>query len=311
MFNTTHTFVGFAIARAGTDKWARNAVATAVVASNFPDIDSIAGLWGTAAYLDHHRGITHSLIGVPIFALLVSAVMHLFSEKFWKTYAIALMAMATHPALDYLNSYGTRPLLPFSGKWYYGDVVFIFDPYLDTVLFAGLVAGFFWPHRRRAATWISLVLSLLYIAARVELHNMAVSQVLQLANIREADRLAVLPNVSPVQWDVIAESKSQVVRFDWDMWSQVRVDSSVTTMDSAPWSAIIEHAMTARDAKAMFRFARFPVTRIHKLPSGYRVTFLDFRFYRGPANTALATEVTLDKSMQVLNEQTSFVKKIN
>ena len=80
MFNTTHTFVGIAIARAGTEKWARNAMITAVLASNFPDIDSITGLWGTAAYLDHHRGITHSLIGVPIFALILSGVIYLFPK---------------------------------------------------------------------------------------------------------------------------------------------------------------------------------------------------------------------------------------
>src|SRR5881396_529045 len=62
MFNSTHTLVGFAIARTGAGKWTRHATATAVIASNLPDIDSIAGLWGTAAYLNHHRGITHALI---------------------------------------------------------------------------------------------------------------------------------------------------------------------------------------------------------------------------------------------------------
>ena len=99
MFNSTHTFVGLAIARTAPEKWVRNATATAVIASNLPDIDSIAGLWGTAAYLDHHRGITHSLIGVPLLALLLSSVIYFFSGKFGKTYAIAVIAMATHPVL--------------------------------------------------------------------------------------------------------------------------------------------------------------------------------------------------------------------
>src|SRR5215510_5741487 len=168
MFNTTHTFVGLAIARTGAAKWAPHAAVTAVIASNFPDIDSIAGLWGTAAYLDHHRGITHSLIGVPIFALVLSGVMYIFSEKFWKTYAIALIAMATHPALDYLNSYGTRPLLPFSGRWFYGDILFIFDPYLDIALALGLTSSWVWPHRRQWAIWITMALALSYVALRVE-----------------------------------------------------------------------------------------------------------------------------------------------
>src|SRR5215475_2326805 len=176
MFNTTHTFVGLAIARTGAAKWAPHAAVTAVIASNFPDIDSIAGLWGTAAYLDHHRGITHSLIGVPVFALVLSGVMYIFSEKFWQTYAIAVIAMATHPALDYLNSYGLRPFLPWSGKWFYGDALFIIDPYLDLILLIGILAGAWRPKVRRAAAWLSLVLSVLYIGARLQLHAMALSK---------------------------------------------------------------------------------------------------------------------------------------
>src|SRR5690349_21979895 len=137
MFNTTHTFVGLAIARTGAAKWAPHAAVTAVIASNFPDIDSIAGFWGTASYLDHHRGITHSLIGVPILSLLLSLVMYFFSGNFVRTYAVALIAMVTHPALDYLNPYGVRPFLPMNGTWYYGDTLFIFDPYLDAALLIG------------------------------------------------------------------------------------------------------------------------------------------------------------------------------
>src|SRR5215471_7872488 len=106
MFNSTHTLAGFAIAKTGGDKWGRYATATAVIAANLPNIDSVAGFWGTASYLDHHRGITHSLIGVPILSLLLSLVMYFFSGNFVRTFAVALAAMATHPALDYLNPYG-------------------------------------------------------------------------------------------------------------------------------------------------------------------------------------------------------------
>src|SRR5437867_12265765 len=51
MFNSTHTFVGLAIAKTGAEKSVRYATATAVIASNLPDIDRIAGLWGTATTL--------------------------------------------------------------------------------------------------------------------------------------------------------------------------------------------------------------------------------------------------------------------
>src|SRR5438874_589478 len=78
MFNSTHTLVGLLIAKTGVGKWAKYGTATAVIASNLPDIDSIAGFWGTAAYIDYHRGITHSLIGVPLLALLLAGVMYPF-----------------------------------------------------------------------------------------------------------------------------------------------------------------------------------------------------------------------------------------
>ncbi len=42
MFNSTHTLVGIALSRAGLNRWSSHATATAVVASNFPDVDSFA-----------------------------------------------------------------------------------------------------------------------------------------------------------------------------------------------------------------------------------------------------------------------------
>src|SRR6185436_5254496 len=51
MFNSTHTLVGLLVAKTGLEKQCRYAAATAVIASNLPDIDSVAALWGTATYI--------------------------------------------------------------------------------------------------------------------------------------------------------------------------------------------------------------------------------------------------------------------
>src|SRR5262249_31942847 len=40
------------------------------------------------------------------------------------------IASATHPLMDWTNNYGMRPLLPWSGRWFYGDLVFIVDPFI-------------------------------------------------------------------------------------------------------------------------------------------------------------------------------------
>src|SRR5205085_8896578 len=100
MFNSTHTFVGLAIARSGMDRWTPRAAMTAVIAANLPDIDIVTALSGTSTYLRYHRGITHTIVGIPILALVLTALMYTFSANFWKTFLVALIAMATHPFLD-------------------------------------------------------------------------------------------------------------------------------------------------------------------------------------------------------------------
>ena len=51
------------------------------------------------------------------------------------------LAVLTHPILDWLNNYGMRWLMPFDGRWFYGDALFIVDPWvwlaLGGVLFLG------------------------------------------------------------------------------------------------------------------------------------------------------------------------------
>src|SRR6185295_16308584 len=69
MFNSTHTFVGIAIARTGLDDWVPYAGLTAVIASNLPDIDIVTAAGGTTSYVDYHRGFTHTVVGVPVLSL--------------------------------------------------------------------------------------------------------------------------------------------------------------------------------------------------------------------------------------------------
>jgi inner membrane protein len=301
MFNSTHTLAGFAIARTGGEKWVRYATATAVIASNLPDIDSIAGFWGTASYLDHHRGITHSLIGVPILSLLLSAVMCIFSGNFLRTYAVALVAMATHPALDYLNPYGLRPFLPMNGTWYYGDALFIFDPYLDALLLFGLILGVRSPKLQRAGAVLSLVLGVAYIGVRIELHAAALSHVdsyFESGFSIKPEKWALMPQMwNPFRWDQIVAFKDRVV------------NNEISMKTAAP-SPVVMRAAESPSAATLLRFSRFPVTRVERLSTGYSVTFFDFRFYNSATNTALGTTVVLDDSMRVVSDDLSFIHQL-
>jgi inner membrane protein len=52
---------------------------------------------------------------------------------------LSLLATLTHPALDWLNTYGVRLLMPFDGTWFYGDALFIIDPWLWLLTAAAVV----------------------------------------------------------------------------------------------------------------------------------------------------------------------------
>lgn len=147
MDNLTHSLVGLAAAKAGLERLSPGATALCVVAANAPDGDIITlfvgGRW---LYLYHHRGITHSVIGVLIIALVLPLLFYFVDRiqarlrgripnvRLSGLVLTSVIVSATHPLMDWANNYGIRPWLPWSSQWYYGDILFIVDPYLWLLL---------------------------------------------------------------------------------------------------------------------------------------------------------------------------------
>ena len=100
--------------------------------------------------LHHHRGITHSIVGTIAIGLLVPFLVAVIERTIARIRRCApkirmrglmvasLIAAATHPLMDWMNNYGVRPLLPWSGRWFYGDLVYIIDPYIWLLLGAAM-----------------------------------------------------------------------------------------------------------------------------------------------------------------------------
>src|ERR1051325_9300254 len=143
----THTLVGLTAAKAGLERLSPWATTVCVLAANSPDSDIIVGLttdrWN---YLHHHRGITHSIAGVIALAIVVPSLVYFSARaaaairkrpvnvRYRGLLIASAIATATHPLMDWTNNYGVRPFLPWSGKWFYGDLVFIVDPFILLLL---------------------------------------------------------------------------------------------------------------------------------------------------------------------------------
>ncbi len=170
MDNITHSLVGLALAETGLKRLTPLGTATLVLAANFPDIDIVTGLFGNLYYLEHHRGITHAVALVPALSLVLAALIYGWSRwqrsgaRFGPLCGLSLLGMATHPLLDFLNSYGWRPFLPWDDRWFYGDIAFVIDPWL-WVLLGG--AMFFITARTTRQMFIQIAVLLLMVAVIV------------------------------------------------------------------------------------------------------------------------------------------------
>lgn len=151
----THFLTGACIGRAGLNRKTAYATLTAVLAAEAADLDIVWGFRGQVTELQHHRGITHTLIAIPAVAAFTVGVVWLF--HLWRRrraakrleevqgpsvpwlYLTALIAASTHILLDWTNNYGVRPFFPFNPRWYEGSFVFIAEPVLWALLLSALV----------------------------------------------------------------------------------------------------------------------------------------------------------------------------
>jgi membrane-bound metal-dependent hydrolase YbcI (DUF457 family) len=298
MFNSTHTLVGFALGRAGFDRWSRRAVWTSVIASNLPDIDSIAGLFGTPAYLAYHRGITHSLVAMPFLAVGLAAAMYRFTGNLVRTSVVAFTALLSHLLLDYLNVYGVRPFLPFDATKFYGDTLFIIDPVFDFILLVTLICGgYFLVRRRQQCAVFGLLLATVYVGGRMELRNLCRSY---LPAVRNA-AVSPLP-LTLFRWTAFVDNPEDVAILSIHPFRGIEGKPLVLGKD--PENEVTRRAAATVSAKALMEFARFPVINFKLEDSMYRVTFFDARYYNG--TSAPAAKVWLDSSLNVIDESVRF-----
>ena len=172
MDNLTHSLVGLTSAKAGLERMSPYATIVCVASANAADADFVSLFFGDRwTLLEHHRGITHSIVGtiaigflIPLLALGIERAVSAFGGRkprirFGGLLLASMIAAATHPVLDWTNNYGVRPLLPWNGRWSYGDLVFIVDPYIWLLL--GGVAFLLTSNSRwKTISWTALGISL-------------------------------------------------------------------------------------------------------------------------------------------------------
>ena len=149
MDTLTHALSGALLARATAPRGAPprsipRRVAAGFCACAFPDIDFVIGFIGSVEYLMNHRGATHSLLLLPLWAVVVAWVIAklLREPRGWRAlYGVCALGIGAHILGDLITSYGTMILAPVSNARFAWGTTFIIDLWFTGIILAGLGAS--------------------------------------------------------------------------------------------------------------------------------------------------------------------------
>jgi inner membrane protein len=278
------------------------------VAAAFPDSDVIFSFLDPLAYLALHRGMTHSLIMLPLWSMGLAYLFSLITRRrySWRAFVgVCMLGIGIHIAGDLITAFGTMILAPLSMWRAALPTTFILDPYFTSIIVAGLIGSAIWKETRAPALAGVAVLAG-YVGFQALLLGRAVAagnayiaeQVLQSARAR-----AIPQPLSPFNWMVVVERpegyrvayinllrNEPVTETPDDTWLR-RLSASYRPVKDARWEPMarygtekkdIELARAAWGADALARyrdFARFPALyRVDRNSVHVCVWFQDLRF---------------------------------
>lgn len=201
---------------------------------------------GEAAISRHHRGLSHSLLMVPVIAAAAAGIWWWLRRRaanrtrggapgqggegglpagpgqgrappFGLLYACCFVAALTHPLLDWCTTYGTQLLSPVTDTRYAIDAVPIIDviytPLLILTLLACYIIRKFKADPRRATLivgWTGFVLSVAYLGAGRVMHDLAVRRARQLAAGHNIVAVNAYPALGTIfLWRTVVETEDR------------------------------------------------------------------------------------------------------
>jgi membrane-bound metal-dependent hydrolase YbcI (DUF457 family) len=171
----THGIAGALLAKAFVSEGEGRVAAMAVtVGSVFPDSDTFVNFFyrDRIAFLEIHRGITHSLVALPAFALLLGGLTTLWigQRRKWLLFSgLFGIGIGLHILMDVITSFGTMVWLPLNRTRVTWDMVFIIDVVLTSIVLLPQLTAWVYSDRERArqrgyGVWLCMTLAGIAVA---------------------------------------------------------------------------------------------------------------------------------------------------
>ena len=199
------------------------------LAAAFPDTDVVLSYLSPLAYLYQHRGVTHSVLLLPLWALLLAALWAFVRRNragFRIYFLIAAIALGTHILGDLITSFGTMILAPLSDARFQWGTTFIIDLWLTGIVLAGLALS--WLFR---ASRIPAILAIAVLCSYIGLQWSEKERAIAFGNAHTREiglqgaEVSALPRpVSPFNWMVII---AEADRYHYAFVNRTRRESPV------------------------------------------------------------------------------------
>ena len=289
MDNLCHTLTGAALAEAGLKKTTRFGSVALMIAANLPDVDVFSFVAETHP-VALRRGWTHGVLAQAVLPVVLAGVFVLVDRTRPSVHAhpVRPLAMLTlgyvgvlsHVAMDWLNTYGVRLLMPLSRDWFYGDAVFIVDPWLWLTLAAGVVLS-----RRLQVTtpsrWAvagaALYIVLMIVSARAARDKVVHAWTQATGGPPARVMVGPMP-INPLKRTIIVDAGDHYERGAFEWWPRrIRFERQHIPKNDRHPAALA--ASGDRDFRGLLVWSRFPYYELQDLGDGrMRVTLADMRF---------------------------------
>jgi inner membrane protein len=278
----THGLIGILGSKTGFSQ--RNGKVAAIaflIGAIFPDIDLIVSFFGPEFSLRYHRGITHSIIAAPFFAMFIAAVIYRVAsfKNFVLLSVIVALGIYSHILFDLITSYGTVIFDPISMKRYSWNLVFILDPFITIPVILGLILC--WKRSDRALmisvsifTFLVVYLSLnlcVRLLYEEKLEGFAT------ASSIAVKRSTVYPRpLAPFFWMGVIETEDAFYRLDYSILRKapVRLDE----IAKIKRNIFIDRANYLTVTNLFKWFADYPIADYTEVNGEHIVGYYDLRF---------------------------------
>ena len=284
----THGLAGLLVGRSvSLEGWGLPGALAVTAGALAPDVDTLAFAWDTFAVLTYHRGLTHSLFGIPGLAAVTGGLVWLLSGRrhFARLAGLAALGIAIHILLDLPTAFGTRALYPLSTERFRLDLFYVVDPVVTGIVLAGLLAGWRWPHARVFALGATLGALVVYAGLAFDLRVAAEGRFRAAAAVGQVpvERVSILPRFgSPLVWRGVAVTRAGYLEGDIPLWDAPALRHQRDQTAEVPVS---ERAEALEAVRRYRQFARYPLAVVRRTGSRTIVEYQDLAFGPpGPSN---------------------------